>query len=75
MAWIVLATFRPITMEKTMRYLLTRLSSFIGVLAISGAALAADFSDGAINLPEPGVLELLAVAAVVGWVIRKRGQK
>jgi hypothetical protein len=65
-----------------MRYLLTRLGSFAGLLAISGAALAdaacSDAAlDGAINcLPEPGVLELVAIAAVVGWVLaRKRGGK
>lgn len=60
-----------------MRYLLTRLGSFAGLLAISGAALAqtTDF-DAAVNLPEPGVLGLTAIAAVIGLVIaRKRRRK
>jgi len=77
MAWIVLATSWHLIMENTMRHLLVRLGTLAGLLAISGAALAdfnppiGDFS----TVPEPGVLELLALAAVVGWVVRKRGRK
>lgn len=60
-----------------MRHLLVRLVTLAGLLAISGAALA-DFNppigDFA-TVPEPGILELLALAAVVGWVVRKRGRK
>lgn len=57
--------------EKTMRYLLTRLGSFTGLLAISGAA----YADAAIPLPEPGVLELAgigALAAIVARLARRR---
>ena len=61
-------------MEKTMRDLLARLASMAGLLALSGAALAADF-DNAIDVPEPGILELVAIAAVVGWVVHKRARK
>ena len=53
-----------------MRYLLTWLGSFTGLLAISGAALAQ--ADNFATVPEPGVLELVAIAAVVGWVIRRK---
>ena len=54
-----------------MRYLLTRLGSFTGLLAISGAA----YADLAIPLPEPGVLELAgigALAAIVARLARRR---
>ena len=58
-----------------MRYLLSRLGSIAYLLATSGAALAVDMDNGQV-LPEPGVLELMAIAGVVGWVIaRKRGGK
>ena len=60
-----------------MRRLLARMGWFAALLAVSGAALAVvdNVSDGA-TVPEPGVLELVAIAAVVGWIIqRKRGGK
>ena len=56
-----------------MGYLLTPLCPFAGLLAISGVALAAD---DFFNVPEPGVLELVVIAGLVSWVIRrKRGGK
>lgn len=60
-----------------MRDLRIRLVSLAALLGSSAVALAGTGSaDGAISLPEPGVLELLVVAGVVGWVIKnRRGRK
>ena len=61
-------------LENAMRNILTRLGSFAALLALSGAAFAVGDTD--FTVPEPGVLELLALAGVVGWIIaRKRGGK
>ena len=62
-------------MENAMHCLRARLGSFAALLAISGAALANP--DGAVaQLPEPGVLELMAIAGVISWFItHKRGRK
>ncbi len=51
-----------ITKEKTVRYFLSQLGLFAGLLAISGAALA-DFSGDFATVPEPGVLELVGIGA------------
>ena len=60
-------------LENAMRDILTRLGSLAALLVVSGAALAAD---NFTPLPEPGILELMAIAGVVGWVIaRKSGRK
>lgn len=52
-----------------MRYLLARMGWFAALLAVSGAALAG--TDSA-TVPEPGILELVAIAAVVGWIVKRR---
>jgi hypothetical protein len=58
-----------------MRYILTRLVSFAGLLAISGAALAGLAPDGAVSIPEPGILELTILAGVIGFLLARNNRK
>lgn len=57
-----------------MRYVLTRLVSFAGLIAISGSVLAGS-EDGAITIPEPGILELTILAGVIGFVLARNKRK
>jgi hypothetical protein len=57
-----------------MRYVLTRLVSFAGLIAISGSVLAGP-EDGAITIPEPGILELTILAGVIGFVLARNKRK
>ena len=50
-----------------MHKILSRMSAAAVLLAASGSALAS-----VSQVPEPGILELVAVAAVVGFIARKR---
>ena len=62
--------------ENAMRYVFARLGSFTALLFSSAAAIAGTAGDGGISLPEPGIIELLAIAAVVGLVVKlRRGRK
>ena len=64
--------------ENTMRYAFARVGSFMGLLFSSAAAFAGTSTgvDGSTQLPEPGIIELLAIAAVVGLVVKlRRGRK
>lgn len=53
-----------------MNKLTTKLAAAAVLLATSGAAIAAIEPPN--QVPEPGILELMALAAVVGYIARKR---
>ena len=61
--------------EIAMRYVFAKVGSCTGLLFSSAAAIAGNV-DGSTQLAEPGIIELLAIAAVVGLVVKlRRGRK
>lgn len=53
-----------------MHTFITKLTTAAILLSTSAAALASTAPPN--RIPEPGILELAAVAAVVGWIAHKR---
>jgi hypothetical protein len=50
---------------------MTRIAAAVPFVVASSAAFARPEQPPVLLVPEPGVLELVALAGVVGWAVRK----